>query len=155
MNFKSGIIAGLIAGTLAVAGGIVAASAEVDPDIRFTSVRYNPWGADTAANVNQEWFVLKNYGSSVADLSELNYVVEDAQGTEFHFTSHPVILAPGQSVTVHSGQGTDSPGHTYWDLGYHVWGNSADSATLYQGDPDNGGFREDRVRWSRDTIVAS
>ena len=52
-------------------------------------------------------------------------------------------LSPGQSVTVHTGHGTNRLGHRYRGRTSHVWENGGEEAVL----STRAGTRVDSCRW--------
>lgn len=81
-------------------------------------------GSD-AKNLNGEYVVLKNIGSSPLPLS--HWSMKDA-GT--HIYTFPDFTLPGNAaVTVFSGKGTNTADSLYWNSKDHIWNNGSD--TLY------------------------
>jgi len=56
----------------------------------------------------------------------------DAQGHVYKFGTFK--LAAGARVYVHTGKGTNTASHRYWQRGWYVWNNTGDKATLRRAD---------------------
>ena len=75
----------------------------------------------------QRWVELTNEGDAPVDMS--GYTLQDAGLYLYTFGS--VVLAPGATVRVYSGRGTDTPTELYWGLaGEEVWYNDGNAAYL-------------------------
>jgi len=106
--------------------------APADVPVRITTLNYDGPGSDSVAP-NGEWIELTNQGDSPVDLA--GYTLKDQGPHLYTFTD--LVLAPGASVRVYSGQGTDSGTERYWGLvNDAVWNNEGDSA--YLRDPAGG-----------------
>jgi len=68
---------------------------------------------DDEANLNDEYFTLRNTGNDSVDLS--GWSIENDRGETF-VLPEGVSLAPGASVTIHSGSGINSSAHLYLHL---------------------------------------
>lgn len=90
--------------------------------------RYNPSGPDTNTDdsLNKETVVIVNGTTQVRQLG--GWRLADNDGNVYSFPT--TRLDPGQSVTVHTGHGTDSTGQRYWGRSSHVWDNGGDRAVL-------------------------
>lgn len=82
---------------------------------------------DDRANLNDEYVVLKNVGDEELDLS--NWTVSDEADHAYTFPNG-TTLAPGETVTLHTGSGTDGDGHRYWGWGSPIWNNGGDTVTV-------------------------
>ncbi|PSP74334.1 ABC transporter [Halobacteriales archaeon QS_3_64_16] len=82
---------------------------------------------DERANLAEESITLANRGERTVALAgwsvedEANHVYEFPDGFE---------LAPGQRVTIHTGEGSDSASDLYWGSGNPIWNNSGDTIVL-------------------------
>jgi hypothetical protein len=103
--------------------------------VSLSKVQYDSPGADTGSNpsLNKEWVTVTNHGSRATTLT--GWTVRDPEGHVYTFPE--LKLKAGKSVTVHTGAGTDSATHLYWDNGAYVWNNSGDKAILKDGDKKN------------------
>lgn len=72
-----------------------------------------------------ETVVLANRGRGVA---LQNWTLRDGQGNVFVFPN--LYLAPDTEVRIHTGQGTNTPQHLYWNRDTAVWGEAGDTAIL-------------------------
>jgi hypothetical protein len=113
-----------LAASFAVAVAVPAASGA----IRITKIYYDSPGSDTRSNasLNAEWIRLTNTGSSAQQLGD--WSISDAAGHVYVFG--PFKLRAGRSVTVHTGDGTDTATHLYWGSGNYIWNNDKDTARL-------------------------
>jgi hypothetical protein len=96
--------------------------------IRITKIYYDSPGRDdwSNASLNDEWIRLRNTGESSRQLRD--WSIRDAVGHVYWFDS--LRLGAGRTVTVHTGDGSDSAAHRYWGSGNYVWNNTGDTATL-------------------------
>nr|WP_245188523.1 lamin tail domain-containing protein [Halarchaeum rubridurum] len=78
-------------------------------------------------NLNDEYVVLRNTGDATLDLGGAR--VSDAADHVYTFPDG-VTLAPGASLTLHTGTGTDGGGDYYWAAGSAVWNNGGDTVTV-------------------------
>src|SRR5262245_65786073 len=97
---------------------MVAAPAQAaTPRIMITKVYVNPPGADTPVTntkLNGEYIVLKNTTHGTINLKY--WTIRDKQSTasgHIYRFSASFYLGAGNSVTVHTGQGTKPPTHRY------------------------------------------
>jgi len=81
----------------------------------------------TATNLNDEYVVFENTGSSSVDLS--GWELADAADHTYTFPEG-TVLEPGESITVHTGTGTDTETDLYWGQSSAVWNNDGDTVTL-------------------------
>jgi hypothetical protein len=106
----------------------VATPAQAAPALRFQSVQYDSPGKDDRSNgsLNAEWIALVNTGPAAVNLN--GWRVTDAVRT---YTFGNVTLAgKGGLLYLHTGKGTDTATHRYWNSGSYVWNNTGDTATL-------------------------
>lgn len=97
-------------------------------DLSITTIHADASGNDNY-NLNDEYVTIENTGSSTADLG--GFTVSDEAGKTYTFGS--ITLAPGESVTLHSGSGTDSTTDVYWGRSSAVWNNGGDTVTVADG----------------------
>ena len=94
--------------------------------VRITALHYDGPGNDRVAP-NGEWVELTNEGETPVDLN--GYTLKD-EGLHL-YTFGAVTLAPGATVRVYSGRGSDTPTELYWGLANEaVWNNEGDTAYL-------------------------
>ncbi len=86
---------------------------------------------DDRENLNGEYVVFRNAGDesldlggwTVADAADHTYTVPDG------FT-----LAPNATVTLHTGNGTDTDSDLYWEAGSPIWNNGGDTVIVTTAD---------------------
>jgi len=114
---------------LAVAAPIAAASsAQALPAIMIYKVQYDSPGSDTGSNasLNAEYVVIKNTTRSNRVLT--GWTLRDKTGYTYRFPSF--TLKAGASVTVHTGRGSATSAHRYYNKSWYVWNNTGDTAYL-------------------------
>jgi len=98
-----------------------------DAMVRITALHYDAPGNDQV-DPNGEWVELTNKGDAPVHLS--GYTLKD-EGLHL-YTFGAVTLAPGATLLVHSGRGSDTSTDLYWGLtGKAVWNNDGDTAYLH------------------------
>ncbi|WP_318566656.1 lamin tail domain-containing protein [Salinigranum marinum] len=98
--------------------------------VELTEIHADAAG-DDRTNLADEYVVLTNRGDSPVELS--GWVLTDESGARYRFPDG-VVLAPGDSITVRTGSGTDTETDRYWDAGRPVWNNDGDTVTLLRAD---------------------
>ncbi|MFB6078031.1 MAG: thermonuclease family protein [Halarchaeum sp.] len=78
-------------------------------------------------NLNDEYVVLRNGGDDSVALG--GATVTDAAGHEYVFPGG-VSLASDESLTLHTGSGTDGDGNYYWGADGPIWNNDGDTAVV-------------------------
>ena len=103
-------------------------SAAATPPVRITKVLYDPAGTDTRTNahLNLEYVVITNSSTKTQTLTR--WTLRDAQNHVFTFPAF--TLAAGKSVTVHTGKGTATAAHRFYNSGNYIWNNTGDTAVL-------------------------
>lgn len=91
------------------------------PSIDFVWPFHYDAEGDDATNLNDEYFTLQNTGDEAADLS--GWSVENDHGVAFLFP-RGLTLAPGATITIHSGSGVNTAGRLYWNASEPVWNNN-------------------------------
>lgn len=137
------ITGAVLAAVLAGVGSLlVAAPANAASSIQFTKVYFDSPGSDTGSNtsLNAEYFVLKNVTGSTVTLTD--WTVRDRANHVYRFTTFR--LAAGAKVTVHTGRGTNTSTHRYWNRKWYVWNNTGDKAYLRT----PGGTLKDTCEWT-------
>jgi len=107
-------------------------------DIEISYINYDAPGDDWD-NLNGEYVTIQNSGSENADLTGWRLV--DAASHTFTFPSF--TLAPGSTVTVYTGSGTNTQTSLYWGSSSPIWNNDHDTAYLY----DSSGELIDSYSW--------
>lgn len=82
---------------------------------------------DEYDNLIDEYIVLKNTGSHAVDLS--GWRVTDEAGHEYTVPSG-IILGAGETITLHTGTGTDTDEHLYCNSDAPIWNNAGDTITV-------------------------
>lgn len=107
---------------------LVLAAAPASGAIRLRTVQYDPAGADTLDNVNEEYVVVKNTGTSARAIGE--WTLRSGEST---YTFPEFVLRPGRIVFVHTGSGEATRRHLYWGRGRHAWVNTTGGLGLWSG----------------------
>lgn len=94
--------------------------------LAITQIHADASGNDNT-NLNDEYITVENTGSEPLDLS--GWTVTDAVGHTYTIPSG-VTLAPGESLTLHTGTGTNTQTDLYWDRSGAVWNNGGDTVTV-------------------------
>ncbi|WP_266080585.1 lamin tail domain-containing protein [Haladaptatus caseinilyticus] len=84
-------------------------------------------------NLNDEYIVLKNSGNDALDVS--GWSVADDAGHSYLVPSR-VSLEPGETVTLYTGNGSDSTSELYWGSDSAVWNNGGDTIIVRDADGD-------------------
>jgi hypothetical protein len=100
------------------------AAADAAGCVYFSAVKFNAKG-DDSKNLNGEWVKVTNR-CSMRDLG--GWKVKDKAGNTYRFAS-PTRMGTG-SIYVHTGKGTNRPGHRYWRRSAPVWNNTSETAYL-------------------------
>jgi|GEM_PF-510041 endonuclease YncB( thermonuclease family) len=91
---------------------------------------------ESGDTINDEYVVVENGGSDAVDFS--GWSLSDEAGYTYDFPSG-FTLDAGATVTVHTGDGTDTSTDLYWGYSMEVWNDGGDTATL----ADDGGTAVD------------
>jgi hypothetical protein len=119
-------VAGVAAATTMTA--LAPAPAEAASSVRIYRIYYNSPGSDTRTNtsLNAEYVQIKNYSSTAKYVT--GWTVKDRTGYTYTFPT--TKIAAGATVVLHTGKGTNSGAHRYWQRGGYVWNNDTDTAYL-------------------------
>ena len=82
---------------------------------------------DESNNLNDEYIVFENTGSENLDLS--GWTVADAADHEYTIPSN-TVLGAGETITLHTGEGTSTDTDLYWGSGSAIWNNGGDTITV-------------------------
>ena len=94
----------------------------------LTVARVNADAAgDDRENLNDEYVVFGNAGTETLDLS--GWTVSDAAGQTYTIPTG-TTLGPDETITLHTGSGTDSETDLYWGSGSPVWNNGGDTVSV-------------------------
>jgi hypothetical protein len=129
----------------AVAFVLVPASpAAAAPAVQFTRAYYNSPGSDNRTNssLNAEYVTVKNTTQSTINLDR--WTVRDKARHVYTFVGN-VTVKPGATLWLHTGRGTDTASHRYWNSGNYIWNNTGDTAYLR----NPGGTQIDVCSWPK------
>ncbi|GGO87862.1 lamin tail domain-containing protein [Wenjunlia tyrosinilytica] len=135
MRVRCAMAAAVTVAALSAAGPADAAEQRIAPGrLGFTFFQFDALGADdsTNASINGEYLRLTNTTDLPRQLSGWTIPDPTSAGQDFAFPSF--VLAPGRSVTIHSGRGTGTSTDLYWGRGRHVWDNESGFAFLWDQD---------------------
>ncbi|WP_435067605.1 lamin tail domain-containing protein [Haloplanus sp. C73] len=82
---------------------------------------------DDRENLNEEYVVFRNTGSDPLDLS--GWTVADA-ADHTYTVPDGYTLAGGETVTLHTGSGSDSATDLYWGADAPIWNNGGDTVRV-------------------------
>lgn len=82
---------------------------------------------DERENLNDEYVVFRNSGDESLDLS--GWTVRDAAG-QTYTVPDGVTVDAGETITLHTGSGTDTETDLYWGSGSPIWNNAGDTLTV-------------------------
>ncbi len=82
---------------------------------------------DDGENLNDEYVVFENTGSSSVDLSD--WELADAADHTYTFPDG-TVLEPSEQITIYTGSGTDTETELYWGQSSPVWNNAGDTVIL-------------------------
>jgi micrococcal nuclease len=100
----------------------------VDASLSIIAVEYDPPGNEND-NLNEEWVKIRNDGDNLVDLT--GWTIKDESASNRYAFPILFALAPGESVTIHSGCGDDFGSFLYWcSVGAAVWNNDGDTVFL-------------------------
>lgn len=132
MSIRRPLTVALTAAALVLAPVTLAtpAQAAVVKPLDVVSIRYDPPGKDyrTNSQINGEYVVVKNTGKTTLTLT--GYQIRDAANHTFVFPKGTKI-APGKSLRIHSGKGTNTASKLFWKQGNFVWNNTGDTLRIY------------------------
>ncbi|MGH3729888.1 MAG: lamin tail domain-containing protein [Micromonosporaceae bacterium] len=89
--------------------------------------------------MNAEYITLKNVTSGAAVLT--GWTIRDRANHVYKFGTY--TLGAGRYVTIHTGKGTNTTSHRYWNRSWYVWNNTGDKAYLRM----PGGSLKDTCEW--------
>lgn len=116
----------LLATLLAAVSPFVAAQpALAAGSMKITKIHYR----QTGTNLDTEYIVFKNTSGSSVQLRGWRIISSPKTDNQF-YTFPTTKVAPGASVTLYTGKGTNGPGRRYWNAGSPRWNDSGDTAVL-------------------------
>jgi hypothetical protein len=87
---------------------------------------------EAESDLNEEYVIFENAGEEPMELG--GSTVSDREGNSYTLPEG-FVLQPGQTVTLHSGSGSDTDEHLYWNAESRIWDDESDEVRVY--DPDN------------------
>ena len=125
---------------------VPAAPAAAAPVIQLTRAVYDSPGTDTRTNasLNAEYLTLKNTSKSTVNLSR--WTVRDKANHVYTFAG-TVSVKPGATLWLHTGRGTNTASHRYWNSGNYIWNNTGDVAYVRNAS----GTQIDTCSWGKGT----
>lgn len=99
-----------------------------DALLSVEAIEFDPPGNEND-DLNEEWVKIRNDGQNLVDLS--GWSIKDESASNRYSFPAVFALAPGESVTVHSGCGDDFGAVLFWcSVGAAVWNNDGDTVFL-------------------------
>lgn len=86
---------------------------------------------DESENLNDEYIVFGNTGSTSLDMA--GWTIEDESSHSYTVPEGTTINA-GESLTLHTGEGSDTDSDLYWGSGSAIWNNGGDTITVTSDD---------------------
>ena len=116
----------LTASLLAAVSPFVAAQpALAAGPMKITKIHYK----QTGTNLDTEYIVFKNTSGSSVQLKGWR-IISSPKTDNQRYTFPKTKVAPGASVTLYTGAGTNGPGKRYWNASSARWNDSGDTAVL-------------------------
>lgn len=110
---------------------------ERPPDVEHERLHVAEIQADSPGpageNLTEEYVTFVNEGEESLDLS--GWRVEDAVGHRYEFAADTTLPAGG-TITLRTGQGTDTETDVYWGYERAVWNNTWDTVHVFDDDGD-------------------
>ncbi|GAA0231798.1 lamin tail domain-containing protein [Cryptosporangium japonicum] len=146
MRLIPGLTSTATAAAAVVFALVPAAPASAAPVVQFSRAVYDSPGTDTRTNtsLNAEYLTLKNTGKATVNLNR--WTVRDVANHVYTFTGN-VTVRPGATLWLHTGRGTNTATHRYWNSGNYIWNNTGDTAYLR----DPAGNQIDTCGWKKGT----
>jgi hypothetical protein len=103
----------------------VPAQAQTGPPVKIVKIHYR----QTGTHLNTEYIVFKNTTGTTQTIT--GWKIISSPATDNQAYKFPVTkLAPGASLTLYTGRGTNTSTKRYWRSAVPVWNNSGDLAVL-------------------------
>lgn len=96
-----------------------------DTDVVVADTHEDAKGNDNE-NLNDEYVILKNTGEETIEVTD--WTVSDEASHEYEFPGF--TLDAGASVTLYTGDGTETDSKLYWGENGAVWNSNGDTVTL-------------------------
>jgi hypothetical protein len=122
----------------------IAPAAAATPIVSFSRIQYDSPGVDdrSAASLHAEYVVLANNTGGTINLA--GWSIRDKANHVYTFRGN-VYIGSRQWLMLHTGTGTDTVKHRYWNSGAYIWNNEGDQAWLRTGR----GVQVDSCAWGR------
>lgn len=101
---------------------------DTESDMRGISSSVESTAYVSDLNLQDEWVEITNEGSSPVSLT--GWKIED-DGSKHTYTFPSFTLDPQATVTLYTGEGTDTATELYWGSGSPFWNNDGDTAYLF------------------------
>jgi hypothetical protein len=98
--------------------------------IKITRIHYAQKGTD----LDTEYIVFKNTSGSTIQMKGWKVVSKPSSDNQHYFFPRTSV-APGASVTLYTGHGTNTSGKRYWNANGPRWDNDGDKAVLKNARP--------------------
>lgn len=117
----------LLAALLALAAPLGQASPALaaSGSVKISKIHY----AQSGTNLNTEYIVFKNTSGSTVRMGGWEIISAPSSDNQ-HYFFPATRLAPGKSVTLYTGKGSNGPGKRYWGSTSPRWDNNGDKAIL-------------------------
>lgn len=112
--------------TLAITTTYTSTIISTNQNIEISATQFDAPG-DDRKNPEGEWVEITNEGEENVKMD--GWTLEDEGGHIYEFPSN-FILAKGDSVKIHAGNGEDTSSDLFWGYGKPIWNNDGDTATL-------------------------
>ena len=93
--------------------------------VKIAKIHY----AQTGTNLNTEYIVFKNTSASTVRMKGWEIISAPSSDNQHYFFPRTKV-APGRTLTLYTGSGTNAPGKRYWGATSPRWDNSGDKAIL-------------------------
>ena len=116
----------LLVGLLGILAPFVQASpALASGPVKISKIHY----AQKGNNLNTEYIVFKNTSGSTVQMKGWRIISAPSSDNQ-HYFFPKTSVAPGSTVTLYTGSGTNAAGKRYWGATSPRWDNSGDKAIL-------------------------
>lgn len=128
--------------------GLASSSDAATPAVKISYVYFDSPGSDTGstASLNTEYVRITNTTSTARSLT--GWTLRDKTGYTYTFPTF--TLGARATVTVHTGKGTATSAHRYYNKTWYIWNNTGDTAYLR----DSKGATVHTCAWTSSTKIA-
>jgi Lamin Tail Domain len=132
LSARALIAAGSLAAFVVVGAvpGFVPQTAQAATCVKFVASNFDAPGDDNyMPQLNQEWVRIKNSCGTAQSIG--GWKIQDSGNIHTYKFASGTSIGAGASMTLHSGKGSNTATHKYWQRSYGaVWNNTGDRATL-------------------------